>query len=117
MRPSPREIHTVTSIGAGPIGGGWAAFFLSRGYQVRAYLHSMDEKPIFRAIIDTAWRFDRVLASRLGVGAVEALLSGHTAVMAGMVNDEVVYTPFPEAINRKNKGLDEELRVAQILSI
>ena len=61
--------------------------------------------------------FDRVLGSRLGVGAVEALLSGHTAVMAGMVNDEVVYTPFPEAINRKNKGLDEELRVAQILSI
>ena len=40
-----------------------------------------------------------------------------TAVMAGMVNDEVVYTPFLEAINRKSKGLDEELRVAQILSI
>ena len=55
MRPSPRKIQTVTSIGAGPIGGGWAAFFLSRGYQVRAYLHSMDEEPIFRAIIDTAW--------------------------------------------------------------
>ena len=56
MCPTPREIHTVTSIGAGPIGGGWAAFFLSRGYQVRAYLHSMDEEPIFRAIIDTAWQ-------------------------------------------------------------
>ena len=55
MRPSPNKIQTVTSIGAGPIGGGWAAFFLSRGYQVRAYLHSMDEEPIFRAIIDTAW--------------------------------------------------------------
>jgi 6-phosphofructokinase 1 len=53
----------------------------------------------------------------LGVGAVEALISGHSAVMAGMVNDDVVYTPFPEAINRKSKGLDEELRVAQILSI
>ena len=34
-----------------------------------------------------------------------------------IVNDEVVYTPFAEAINRKSKGLDEELRVAQILSI
>ena len=61
--------------------------------------------------------FDRVLASRMGVGAVEALISGHSAVMAGIVNDEVVYTPFAEAINRKSKGLDEELRVAQILSI
>ena len=49
MRPSPNKIQTVTSIGAGPIGGGWAAFFLSRGYQVRAYLHSKDEEPIFRA--------------------------------------------------------------------
>ena len=37
--------------------------------------------------------------------------------MAGIVNDEVVYTPFVEAINSKSKGLDEELRVAQILSI
>ena len=61
--------------------------------------------------------YDRVLASRMGVGAVEALLAGQTAVMAGIVNDEVVYTPFAEAINRKSKGLDEELRVAQILSI
>lgn len=61
--------------------------------------------------------FDRVLASRLGVGAVEALISGKSSVMAGMINDEVVYTPFLEAINRKTKGLDEELRVAQILSI
>ena len=56
MRPSPHKIQTVTSIGAGPIGGGWAAFFLSRGYKVRAYLHSMDEETIFRAIIDTAWK-------------------------------------------------------------
>ena len=55
MRPSPHKIQTVTSIGAGPIGSGWAAFFMSRGYQVRAYLHSMDEESIFRAIIDTAW--------------------------------------------------------------
>ena len=61
--------------------------------------------------------FDRVLASRMGVGAVEALLAGKTAVMSGIVNDEVVYTPFAEAINSKSKGLDEELRVAQILSI
>jgi len=61
--------------------------------------------------------FDRVLASRMGVGAVEALISGRTAVMSGIVNDEVVYTPFSEAINSKSKGLDEELRVAQILSI
>lgn len=55
MRPSTSQARIVTSIGAGPIGGGWTAFFLSRGYDVRAYLHSMDEEAMFRAIVDTAW--------------------------------------------------------------
>jgi len=55
MRPDPKHVRVVTSIGAGPIGGGWAAFFLARGYQVRAYLHSMKEEKAFRSILDTAW--------------------------------------------------------------
>jgi len=55
MRPDPQHVRVVTSIGAGPIGGGWAAFFLARGYQVRAYLHSMKEEKAFRSILDTAW--------------------------------------------------------------
>jgi len=55
MRPDVQNVRTVTSIGAGPIGGGWAAFFLARGYQVRAYLHSMAEEKAFRSVLDTAW--------------------------------------------------------------
>lgn len=55
MRPDAQHVRVVTSIGAGPIGGGWTAFFLARGYQVRAYLHSMDEEKAFRSILDTAW--------------------------------------------------------------
>ncbi len=55
MRPDAQHVRTVTSIGAGPIGGGWAAFFLARGYQVRAYLHSMTEEKAFRSVLDTAW--------------------------------------------------------------
>ncbi len=45
----------VTSIGAGPIGAGWTAHFLARGYDVTAYLHSLDELPTFNEILDTAW--------------------------------------------------------------
>ena len=55
MRPDAQHVRVVTSIGAGPIGAGWTAFFLARGYQVRAYLHSMDEEKAFRSILDTAW--------------------------------------------------------------
>lgn len=60
--------------------------------------------------------FDRVLASRLGVSAVEALLEGKTDVMAGSVNRCISYTPLEIAI-QGGKPLDiEEFRIASILS-
>ncbi len=40
---------------------------------------------------------DRVLASRLGVAAVEALLNGKQNVMVGVMHRDVVYTPFTSA--------------------
>ena len=40
---SLNEVKLVTSIGAGPIGGGWAAHFLAQGFRVNAYLHSESE--------------------------------------------------------------------------
>lgn len=60
--------------------------------------------------------FDRVLSSVLGFGAVEALMSGKTGVMAGLKNNNVHYTPFKEAIT-KNKSLNKDLlRMAHILA-
>ena len=53
--PDITTLSTITSIGGGPIGGGWAAHFLARGYDVRAYLHDPREEPAFREIIETAW--------------------------------------------------------------
>lgn len=61
--------------------------------------------------------FDRVLASRLGVAATEALLEGRTNVMAGFVNDDVAFASFEEAIANKTQSLQDEVRIAQILSI
>jgi 6-phosphofructokinase 1 len=60
---------------------------------------------------------DRVLASRMGVAAVEGLLSGKKSVMAGVVNDQLVYYPFEEAIVNKTATLEDEVRIAKILSI
>jgi 6-phosphofructokinase 1 len=48
---------------------------------------------------------DRVLASRLGAAAVEALIEGKTGVMAGEMNNAVLLTPFPETW-QKQKRLD-----------
>ncbi len=55
MYPDPSQVTRVTSIGAGPIGGGWAAHFLGRGYDVTAYLHDAAETDAFSAILGTAW--------------------------------------------------------------
>ncbi len=55
MYPNPKTISRITSIGGGPIGGGWAAHFLARGYDVTLYLHDESETPAFMAILDTAW--------------------------------------------------------------
>ncbi len=60
---------------------------------------------------------DRILASRVGVGAIEALVKGQRNVMVGVRNNEVVYVPFIEAIGNQ-KPLDKQLiKVLDELSI
>lgn len=61
--------------------------------------------------------FDRVLASRLGVKAVEALIEGKSNFMAGILNDKIVLTPLEQAI-KGHFEIDKELiRVSDIMSI
>jgi 6-phosphofructokinase 1 len=60
--------------------------------------------------------FDRLLASKLGVAAVEGLMEGRYDVMAGMINNKVVFTPIVKAIVDDKEMDDEDLRVAEILS-
>ncbi|WP_177765273.1 6-phosphofructokinase [Flavobacterium sp. I3-2] len=61
--------------------------------------------------------FDRVLASRLGVKAVELLMLGKTQLMVGLINDQVDTTPLEKAIKGET-SIDEELiRISDILSI
>lgn len=55
MRIAPDQVKHVMSIGAGPIGAGWAAHFLARGYQVTAYIHHRDEENQFMSVVNTAW--------------------------------------------------------------
>lgn len=60
---------------------------------------------------------DRVLASRCGMAAVEGLLNGYSNCMAGVVNGEVVYTPFEDCIGKPKELKADHLKLIEILSI
>ena len=61
--------------------------------------------------------YDRILASRLGVAAIEALKDGQRNVMVGIHDNEIIYVPFNKAI-KMDKPIDKELiNVLQVLSI
>lgn len=60
---------------------------------------------------------DRVLASRLGVKAVELLLEGEKDVMVGVRNNQIVATPIIEIMRCKNSINRELLRISDILSV
>ena len=61
--------------------------------------------------------FDRVLASRMGVGAVDALLNHERNIMIGVVHNKITSVPFSEALKGENKLDLELIRVADITSI
>ncbi|KGO94553.1 6-phosphofructokinase [Flavobacterium subsaxonicum] len=61
--------------------------------------------------------FDRVLASRLGVRAVETLLDGNSNYMVGLLKDDVVLTPLEQAVKGKSQIDQELIRVSDIVSI
>lgn len=60
--------------------------------------------------------FDRVLASRLGVKAVESLIEGKSNYMVGLQADKIVLTPLEQAIKGKSEIDRELLRVSDIMS-
>jgi 6-phosphofructokinase 1 len=63
--------------------------------------------------------YDRILASRLGLAAIEGLLKGEKNVMAGIINDKLIYTPFKDTIQKaKEKAINDDLlRMINILSL
>jgi 6-phosphofructokinase 1 len=60
---------------------------------------------------------DRVLASRLGVAAVEALLEGRRREMIGVIHWDIHYTPFKNAIKHINEANPNMLKIVDILSL
>ena len=60
--------------------------------------------------------FDRVLASRMGVTAVESLLEGKSNYMVGLIKDEIALTPLEQAVKGKSEIDQELIRVSDIMT-
>ncbi len=60
---------------------------------------------------------DRVLASRLGHAAVQALRAGRKGVMVGVVNDALCYTPFEEAVKVNATLSADLLEMIRVLAV
>lgn len=98
-RPDPDNVTRIGTIGAGPIGAGWAAHFLARGYTVNAYIHSMDELPAFEQILDTGWV--SLEAIGLAKGASRENLRVSDDLEAALANVEFVQECAPERLDLK----------------
>lgn len=60
--------------------------------------------------------FDRVLASRMGVRAVEDLINGKSNYMVGLLNDKIAITPLEQAVKGKSEINQELIRVSDIMT-
>ena len=61
--------------------------------------------------------FDRVLASNLGFLAVKGLVEGKRDVMVGIINKEVIYTSFENAIKHTKEINKEMLELSRVLAL
>lgn len=61
--------------------------------------------------------YDRVLASRMGVKAVETLLEGKSNLMVGIRDNKIILTPIAEAIKGHTKIDKELIRVSDIMTV
>lgn len=98
-RTAPGMVKRVASIGGGPIGAGWAAHFLARGYDVTGYLHAMKEEDGYRKILDTAWI--SLESMGLAPGASLDRLRLTDDLSSAVANAEFVQESAPERLDIK----------------
>lgn len=98
-RPQPNGVTRVGVVGAGVIGGGWAAYFLSRGMDVLAYDPAPGAEARLRAFIDRAWSALQQLG--LQPGADPARLHFAPSIAAAVQDVQFVQENAPERLDVK----------------
>jgi carnitine 3-dehydrogenase len=98
-RTTPDAVRTVTVIGTGVIGGGWAAHFLRRGYDVVAWDPGPGARERLDALLDNAWPS----LERLGLseGASRDRLRWADTLEDAVADTDFVQVSSPEVLEAK----------------
>jgi carnitine 3-dehydrogenase len=102
-RPDPGEVRRIACIGAGVIGGGWAAHFLGRGYEVVAWDPAPHGEARLRELVAAAWPALEALG--LAAGASPDRLSFARGLEAAVAGAEFVQESAPERLDLKREIL------------
>ncbi|GAA3363196.1 3-hydroxyacyl-CoA dehydrogenase NAD-binding domain-containing protein [Saccharopolyspora gregorii] len=96
---APEAVREVACIGAGVIGGGWAAHFLARGYRVTAWDPAPDAAEKLRRLVDAAWPALTELG--LAPGASRDALTVTATLEEAVAGAEFVQESAPEDLELK----------------
>ena len=99
LNKTPESVKNITCIGAGPIGGGWTAHYLARGYNVTTYLHDASEIDALNRLLETAWT--SLVDIGLSPGASMDNFSWTTSLEEATANAEFIQESVPEIIELK----------------
>ena len=102
-RAAPAAVRRIACVGAGVIGGGWAAHFLARGYDVIAWDPAPDGEGRLRELVATAWPALEALG--LAAGASTEHLSFATTLEAAVAEAQFVQESAPERLDLKRELL------------
>ncbi len=98
-RPAPQDVRTITCIGGGVIGAGWAAGFLAKGYDVVVQDINAAAEVQMRRIIDSAWPSLEVMG--LAGGASKDRVRFTTDLADAVSGADFVQESGPERIDIK----------------
>jgi len=102
-RPASDQVGRIACIGAGVIGGGWAAHFLAQGYDVVAWDPAPDGEARLRELVATAWPALEALG--LAAGASTTRLSFAATLEAAVAEAQFVQESAPERLELKRELL------------
>lgn len=101
--PAMEDITTVACVGIGTIGGGWAAYFLARGYPVQAWDPSPAAEDRVKQLIAAAWPALTELG--LAEDADPDRITVHTDLAEALTGAQFVQESAPEVLDMKRQLL------------